>query len=155
VLRAKLGLHREEDGDRALADDLLERMASHRVDYTLFFRRLCAASADAAADAEIASLFADPGAFHDWAEGWRRRLASEDVAPDARRAAMLRVNPAFIPRNQRVEEAIEAAVHREDFGPFETLVEVLSRPYEDQPEHAHLEEPPGAAMDGYRTFCGT
>lgn len=155
VLRAKLGLAREQDGDAALASDLLERLASGNVDFTLFFRLLCASSADASADASVASLFSNPGAFHEWAERWRHRLASEDVAPDARRVAMQRANPAFIPRNQRVEEAIEAAVRRDDFGPFETLVEVLARPFDEQPEHAHLAEPPGASMDGYRTFCGT
>jgi uncharacterized protein YdiU (UPF0061 family) len=155
VLRAKIGLVREEDGDRSLANDLLERLASGSVDYTLFFRRLCASAADPSSDAGVASLFADPGAFHDWAEGWRRRLASEDVSPDARRAAMQRVNPVFIPRNQRVEEALEAAVRRRDFGPFETLVAVLAHPYDEQPAHAHLAEPPGPEMQGYRTFCGT
>ena len=64
-------------------------------------------------------------------------------------------NPAFIPRNHRVEEALEAAVVRADFAPFETLVKVLGRPYDDQPEHAHLEEPPGPEQHAYRTFCGT
>ncbi|MBX3220479.1 MAG: YdiU family protein [Labilithrix sp.] len=155
VLRAKLGLAREESGDAALASDLLERLASGQVDFTLFFRRLAAAAADASADAAVASLFAEPGAFHAWAEGWRQRLAREEATPEARRAAMERASPAFIPRNQRVEEALGAAVLNGDYGPFETLVDVLSRPYDDQPAHAHLAEPPGAAMDGYRTFCGT
>jgi uncharacterized protein YdiU (UPF0061 family) len=68
---------------------------------------------------------------------------------------MRRNNPAFIPRNHRVEEAIEAAVQREDFGPFETLVDVLGRPYDQQPEHARLAEPPGPEQQAYRTFCGT
>ncbi|MCW5832913.1 MAG: YdiU family protein [Labilithrix sp.] len=155
VLRAKLGLAREETGDAALAADLLERLASGRVDFTLFFRRLAVASADPSSDAAVASLFAEPGAFHAWAEAWRARLAREDVTPESRRAAMERANPAFIPRNERVEEALGVAVRHGDFGPFETLVDVLSRPYDDQPEHAHLAEPPGAAMDDYRTFCGT
>lgn len=155
VLRDKLGLTRERDDDLALAADLLARLAANEVDFTLFFRRLCDAAADPAADASVASLFTTPGAFHDWAEGWRRRLAEEDVAPEARAGGMRRANPAFIPRNHRVEEAIEAAVERDDFGPFETLVAVLARPYEDQPEAAHLAEPPGPEQKEYRTFCGT
>ena len=65
------------------------------------------------------------------------------------------VNPAFIPRNHRVEEAIEAAVRRGDFGPFEILVDVLARPYEDQPAHAHLAAAPDSEQLGYQTFCGT
>ena len=155
VLRAKLGLVREEQGDPALAADLLERMASSGVDTTLLFRGLCAAAADPSEDRRIASLFAEPGAFHDWAEAWRRRLATEDVAPDARAAAMRRVNPAFIPRNHRIAQAIDAAVRRGDFEPFETLVRALGRPYEDQPELAHLAEPPQPDERVIQTFCGT
>ena len=155
VLRAKLGLHTEADGDRALALDLLGRMADGEVDFTLFFRRLCASALSADADASTASLFANPGAFHDWAATWRERLAPEDVSPAARAAAMKRANPAFIPRNKRVEEAIAAASVRADFAPFETLLAVLARPFDDQPEHAELAEPPGPEMADYRTFCGT
>jgi len=68
---------------------------------------------------------------------------------------MKRANPAFIPRNHRVEQAIEAAVRLGDFGPFERLVDVLSRPYDDQPEHAELAAAPGPDWGVYQTFCGT
>jgi uncharacterized protein YdiU (UPF0061 family) len=155
VLRAKLGLTREVESDLALAADLLERLATNEVDYTLFFRRLCASAADAAADAEVASLFANAGAFHDWAEAWRRRLAEEDTTAEARASAMRLVNPAFIPRNHRIEELIAAAVIRNDFEPFEKLVKVLERPYEDQPELASLNEPPKPEQRVTATFCGT
>ncbi|AUX19661.1 hypothetical protein SOCEGT47_001130 [Sorangium cellulosum] len=158
VLRAKLGLEREEEGDLALAADLLERLASNGVDYTVFFRRLCAAAADPVADADVASLFAEPGAYRDWAEAWRRRLAREDAArgDDGTRARAMRlVNPAFIPRNHRIEALIQAAVLREDFAPFETFVRALERPYDDQPELAHLSEPPLPDERVQATFCGT
>ena len=72
-----------------------------------------------------------------------------------RAAAMRRVNPAIIPRNHRVEEAIEAAVRRDDFGPFETLVLALERPYDEQPEYEHLRQPPEASERVRETFCGT
>ncbi|MGO9714669.1 MAG: protein adenylyltransferase SelO [Polyangiaceae bacterium] len=155
VLRAKLGLVREEEDDPALATDLLGRMASNGVDHTILFRKLCDAASDPSADAQIASLFAEPGAFHDWAEAWRRRLEKEHVAPEARAAVMRLANPAFIPRNHRVAEAIEAAVRREDFGPFETLVRVLARPYEEQPDSAELAEAPRVEERVVATFCGT
>ena len=155
VLRAKLGLVREEEDDLPLAADLLERLASNQVDHTLFFRRLCASAADTSADVEVASLFDDPGAFHDWAEAWRRRLAEEAASPEARASAMRGVNPAFIPRNHRIEELIAAAVIRSDFEPFQTLVKVLERPYEDQPEFAHLNDPPKPEERVQATFCGT
>jgi uncharacterized protein YdiU (UPF0061 family) len=166
VLRAKLGLgvqqdnHKQDnkDGDRALATDLLERLAANKVDYTLFFRRLCASAADASADAETAVLFADPGAFHEWAKAWRERLARDGAAPDMRVSAMRRANPAFVPRNHRVEEVIRAAVTRGDFAPFETLLDVMARPYDDragEPELAHFAEPPKPDECVLETFCGT
>jgi serine/tyrosine/threonine adenylyltransferase len=155
LLRAKLGLAGEEPDDRALANDLLDRLAESRVDYTSFFRRLCASAVDPSADADVLALFEEPDAFRTWAETWRRRLATDRFSPEARASAMRRANPAFIPRNHRVEEAIEAAVRRGDFGPFEVLADVLGRPYDDQPEHANLAAPPGPGQRVYRTFCGT
>jgi uncharacterized protein YdiU (UPF0061 family) len=68
---------------------------------------------------------------------------------------MRRVNPAFIARNHRVEQAIEAAVRRDDFSPFETLVQVLARPYDEQPDHVHLAAPPRREERVLATFCGT
>jgi len=155
VLRSKLGLLREEEDDPVLAADLFERLASNGVDFTFFFRRLCAAATDVSRDADIAALFAGPGTFHDWAKSWRRRLANEDVTAEARANAMRLANPAFIPRNHRIEEMIDAAVHRADFAPFETLVQVLGRPYDDQPDFAHLAEPPRPEERVRETFCGT
>jgi serine/tyrosine/threonine adenylyltransferase len=155
VLRGKLGLAGEQEGDRALAGDLLGRLASNAVDFTVFFRRLCAAAADPAADAAVAALFADPGAFHGWALAWRKRLEDETPSPAERAAAMRRANPAFIPRNHRVEQAIVAAVQGADFAPFERLVTALARPFDDQPEHAELADPPALVERVRATFCGT
>jgi uncharacterized protein YdiU (UPF0061 family) len=162
VLRAKLGLVREEADDGALGRDLLGRLADNQVDYTLFFRRLSnvrpthvEGQGEGETDADLLALFKDPNAFRTWAETWRRRLAIETASPEARAALMRQANPAFIPRNHRVEEAIEAAVRRADFGPFHVLADALARPFDDQPEHAHLAAPPGPDQYVYRTFCGT
>jgi uncharacterized protein YdiU (UPF0061 family) len=155
VLRAKIGLANENEDDLPLAADLLERLAANEVDYTLLFRGLCAAAANASADGEVAALFAHAGAFHAWAAGWRRRLAEEDVAPAARADAMRRVNPAFIPRNHRIEDLIGAAVVRSDFKPFETLLRVLAKPYDEQPDDAYLSEAPRPQERVRATFCGT
>ena len=67
---------------------------------------------------------------------------------------MRAVNPAFIPRNHRVEEAIAAGL-RGDFEPFELLVRVLQRPFDEQPDAAHLAEPPRPEQRVQNTFCGT
>jgi protein adenylyltransferase len=155
VLRQKLGLAREREGDLALAGDLLERLASNAVDFTIFFRRFSACAADPAADADVAALFADPGAFHEWALAWRNRVGDEAASPEERAAAMRGANPAFIPRNHRVEQAIAAAVGQTDFAPFERLVGVLARPFDDQPQHAELAEPPAPHERVRATFCGT
>ena len=156
VMRAKLGLVREEEDDRALLESLLAQLTAHRVDYTLFFRRLCGAAADPSLDSELTSLFdTEPDSFRSWTEAWRRRLAREADPPSARAAAMRRANPAFIPRNHRVEQAIEAAVSHGDFRPFETLVDVLGRPYDHRADLAYLAEPPGPEQRVYKTFCGT
>jgi uncharacterized protein YdiU (UPF0061 family) len=162
VLRAKLGLgaheHGDDEGDRALADDLLERLASNEVDYTLFFRRLCASAEETGADAAAAALFANQGAFFDWVVRWRARLSREDVAPGARASAMRRVNPVVIPRNHRVEEIIVAAVGQADYAPFEALLDAVTRPHDDRadrPELARFAEPPKPEERVRETFCGT
>ncbi len=155
VFRKKLGLARENEGDVALAADLLERLAANEVDFTIFFRRLCACAADPAADADAAALFAHPAAFHEWAIVWRDRMSDEATSPEERAAAMRRANPAFIPRNHRIEQIIAAAVHDSDFAPFERLALVLSRPFDDQPENAELADPPAQEERVQATFCGT
>jgi uncharacterized protein YdiU (UPF0061 family) len=154
-LRSKLGLSTARDDDPALAQDLLDAMAKNQADFTLTFRRLSDAALDPAADGEIRPLFADPTAFDDWAVRWRQRTGAEPQDPAARRAAMLKVNPAFIPRNHRVEAVIEAAVNRDDYAPFEELLAVLAKPFEDQPEFAGYADPPQPHQRVLQTFCGT
>jgi serine/tyrosine/threonine adenylyltransferase len=154
-LRAKLGLAGARDEDPALAEDLLARMAANRADFTLTFRGLCAAAEDEAADATVRALFDDPAAFDDWAVRWRARLALDGgLGGSARADAMRRANPALIPRNHLVEAAIAAAVEREDFSAFQRLLDAVTTPFEERPEHAALYGPP-PPEDGYRTFCGT
>ena len=152
--RQKLGLSTEHDDDLALVQDLLDRMAASKADLTLTFRRLCDAAEDPGSDRGVRDLFIDPTAYDDWADRWRERLGRETEAAPTRRSAMRAVNPAFIPRNHRVEEAIAAAIEG-DYAPFETLGLVLSKPYDDQPEFASYADPPPFDSGTYRTFCGT
>jgi serine/tyrosine/threonine adenylyltransferase len=154
-MRAKLGLLRAEEGDRALILALFEAMRANAADFTLTFRRLCGAALDRQAEAALRALFAAPEAYDAWAEGWRARLTRERVDPRERASAMRRVNPAFIPRNHRVEQALEAAIEREDFAPFAELLEVLARPYEDQESFQSYADPPKEDERVFHTFCGT
>lgn len=155
ALHAKLGLTSEEPEDGDLIADLHGRLATNEVDYTRFYRGLCDAAVDASHDAEIAAGFVRPDAFNEWAPRWRERIAREAVSPEARRAAMRAVNPAFIPRNHLVEQVLAAATERGDFAPFEQLARVLERPFEDQPESAAWREPPKPDERVQATFCGT
>jgi serine/tyrosine/threonine adenylyltransferase len=154
-LRGKLGLFTARDGDEALAQDLLDAMAKNQADFTLTFRRLSDAAADPDGDRNVRQLFTDPAAYDEWAAGWRRRISEEPQDSAARQTAMRSVNPAFIPRNHRVEAVIEAAVNRDDFAPFEELLAVLSNPYEDQPAYAAYAQAPEPHQRVLQTFCGT
>ncbi|AKJ27879.1 protein adenylyltransferase SelO [Caldimonas brevitalea] len=159
--RAKLGLQRatadDDPADTALAEDWLALLHAQAVDFTLGWRRLAdAAEGDEAA---LRGLFQAPQALEPWLGRWRERCASEDAAaPDGtgRAARMRRVNPWVIPRNHRVEEALAAATHDDDLGPFQQLLAALRRPYEETPENTPYAEPaPSDVTACYQTFCGT
>ncbi|ENN86176.1 hypothetical protein RHSP_33590 [Rhizobium freirei PRF 81] len=153
-MRAKIGLSSEEEGDLDLIQSLLAVMQQQSADFTLAFRRLADLAADEGAT-DFAATFQDPQAVTSWLAEWRERLARDPQQPAARAQAMRKVNPAFIPRNHRIEQAIEAAVEDGDFSLFEALLKVLAKPYEDQPTFAPYAEPPLPAERVLQTFCGT
>ncbi len=156
VIRAKTGLGDEEQEiDQALIRDLLVILYEQKADYTLAFRRLADAAEDSTADAALGGLLEDPNALTPWLAAWRDRLSQDATAPQVRAAAMRKVNPAFIPRNHKVEEALNAAIDHGDFSLFEALNDLLSRPYEDQPAFAAYAEPPRPGEEITATFCGT
>ena len=150
-MRAKLGMTHDREEDGALIDDLLALLRAQRVDYTSGFRALSSALLGDAARAR--SLFAEPSAFDAWAERWRARLSSEgDLKTVAE--AMDRVNPAYIARNHRVEEALAAATG-DDLEPFNRLLQVLVRPFDERPGLEAYAAPAPPDFGEYRTFCGT
>ncbi|WP_019011177.1 protein adenylyltransferase SelO [Deinococcus aquatilis] len=156
--REKLGLQGGDDGlDGALVADWLTLLHEHKVDFTLGWRRL----ADAAGGNEtpLRSLFPHPQAADAWLTRWRSRGESEGgQAPEwsERAERMRRVNPAVIPRNHRVEEALSAASEKEDLAPFHRLLTALQHPYDESQDRAEYTEPASAeATACYRTFCGT
>ena len=156
-LRRKLGLLQSQAGDDSLAQGLLERMAQNKADFTLTFRHLCEAVAGSHGDAGVRDLFTDPTAYDAWAAQWRRRLADDGPATRHERISVMRAaNPAVIPRNHLVEEAISAAVSNGAFEHFEKLVAVLARPYDDLPAPlARYAKPPRPDQVVRQTFCGT
>jgi len=154
-LRRKTGLLTERDEDEALLQDLLQAMAANGADFTLTFRRLAEAALNAEGDRKVRQSFADPAAYDEWAVRWRARIDAEPATPAERSAAMRAVNPAFIPRNHRIEAVIQAAVNHDDFAPFERLLAVLAKPYEDQAAFSDYENPPEPDQRVLQTFCGT
>jgi serine/tyrosine/threonine adenylyltransferase len=152
-MRRKLGMSLREDGDAALAEDLLEVMHRNQADFTLTFRGLCRAAEDQAGDQEFRMLFANARDYDEWAGRWRARLARETVSPAARAAAMRQVNPRYIPRNHQIERIIKAAEH-DDFAPFAELSAVLSQPYRTQAVDSYA-MPPLPDERVLQTFCGT
>ncbi|EAU40805.1 hypothetical protein FP2506_17994 [Fulvimarina pelagi HTCC2506] len=151
---AKIGLQTRQAGDADLINDLLAIMAQQKADFTLAFRQLGDAAENSDGDAQVRSLFGDPAAYDSWAVRWRERLAAEPQETSECRAAMDAVNPAVIPRNHLVEEALAAALS-EDLAPFERLNEALAKPYEDRAEFADYAGVPPTPEVPYRTFCGT
>ena len=154
-LRQKLGLTTVQEGDTALADDLLKRMADAHADYTLTFRRLCSAASTVSEVEGVRALFSDPASFDAWAISWRARLAKEPTAPDQRSAQMRLANPLFIPRNHLVEAALRAATDRQDLQPFGDLLAATAHPYEDQPGMERYTIPARPEEAVTATFCGT
>jgi serine/tyrosine/threonine adenylyltransferase len=152
-MHAKLGLADVgPDGD-AMIEELLTLLQRQAVDVTSFFRALAPAALGDAAPAR--SRFAEPAAFDAWAERWHTRLEVQGAAPEVVAADLDRVNPVYVPRNHLVEEALAAATAG-DLGPFERLVDVLARPFDERPGlEAYAAPAPAEFGPGYRTFCGT
>ena len=127
-------------------------------DYTATFRRLCDAAeggADAGTCAEDVLGTAPAVELVQWIGAWRLRLARDPQLPADRARSMRLANPAYIPRNHRVEAAITAATEQADFGPFNEMLQVWSRPYEEQPGREAYLMPPLPAERVLQTFCGT
>ncbi|WP_239461981.1 protein adenylyltransferase SelO [Occallatibacter savannae] len=153
--RHKLGLFTEREDDALMVERLLELMFANHTDLTLGFRRLCGAALGPEGDEEVRSLFADAGGFDSWLVDWRKRLKEEPHSPHERARSMRMANPAFIPRNHLVEAALKAASEHQDYQPFEELLDVISRPYEERPSLERYTMPARAEERVSQTFCGT
>jgi len=121
----------------------------------LTFRRICDAAAGPEGDAQVRTLFAEPVAYDIWADQWRRRLQDEPTSREDRVSSMRKANPLFIPRNHLVEAALSAAAGRQDFKPFEELLDVVSHPFEDRPGFERYAAPAKDEERVLHTFCGT
>lgn len=147
-MRAKLGLCTEEAEDRALIETLLTWMREHKADFTNTFRSLSSTGKP------LPPL--DDAAFSAWHAQWQERLQCQPQSADEVQARMQAHNPVVIPRNHKVEEALAAAVERDDLGVMQRLLEVLARPFDYHREvPAEYTTPSGLGQGEYQTFCGT
>ena len=146
-MRQKLGLRTEETGDAELVQALLDWMQKTRADFTNIFRAL------SAEELPMEDQFQEAD-FRAWYARWQERLGRDAHPMSSAKTLMRSVNPAVIPRNHRVEEALAAAEEQNDLSVMHRLLEALASPFEERPGLAPYQEPP-ADERGYRTFCGT
>lgn len=147
-MRSKLGLTGAQDEDSALVKDLLQLMSEHKADYTSTFLDLTMGRFDQ-------SDFYRSEKFGAWKARWEKRLEEDRGDLGKVQELMKMSNPALIPRNHRVEEALRPAVQEGEYGPVKKLLEVLKNPFAHSPEQAELATPPEPDAMHYRTFCGT
>jgi len=175
-MRKKLGLSTIEERDHDLATALHTAMAGQNVDFTLLFRGLSAlvpgyvapgavvqdkiSAVPDKGDVEgklsaVRDLFDDPQAFDQWYATWLERLARDSMTVDKRIASMNAVNPIYIPRNHKVEEALQAAEQDANYVLFEKLMQVLEKPFEQRDGLEDYVGPAPKEFGPYKTFCGT
>jgi uncharacterized protein YdiU (UPF0061 family) len=147
-MRAKLGLFNEEFQDEALIEELLSMMQKYSADYTNTFLAL---TFDKREDSE---LF-DSEEFAQWHELWQARLGRQQETKASSHHLMRSSNPALIPRNHRVEEALDAAVKKGDYSVMERILDALSNPYAHCYEQEDYSKLPPQSTIPYRTYCGT
>lgn len=147
-MRRKLGITNARDEDKALVRDLLQLMSDHKADYTNTFLDLTFARFDQ-------SKLYRSADFEEWKARWRERLGQVPGGWNEAQGLMKRSNPAVIPRNHRVEEALRPAVQEGDYGPLRRLLHVLENPFAHSPEQEEFATPPEPTTPPYRTFCGT
>lgn len=147
LLHAKLGLRTRRHDDDQLIDAMFALMQNNHVDFTLFFRRLGDLQRENPADEPLRDLFIDRPAFDAWAVQYRERLREENSDDAGRRVAMHAVNPKYVLRNYLAQVAIEKAQNK-DFSEIQNLLNVLERPFDEQPgNERYAELPPDWAND--------
>lgn len=147
-MRSKLGLFNEEPGDEALINELLTLMQKHRADFTNTFVALTFGKTGEE------SLFHNQ-AFQNWSEKWKQRQKRQQQGQEQVQTLMKSSNPAVIPRNHKVEEALQAATQQGDLTKLAKLVDALARPYAHDPDRNEFTQPPPPSERKYVTYCGT
>ena len=151
----KIGLTQNEPEDINLLEQLLELMKENKTDYTLTFRYLSDAIENDTGNSNFEKQFLSPNKIGEWLTNWRKRLKIQSVSFKKIKMSMQKENPAFIPRNHRIEKAIYEAVDNNDYSYMDHLILLLNKPYQDQPDNSEYMHPPEKPDHNYQTFCGT
>jgi uncharacterized protein YdiU (UPF0061 family) len=155
-MRAKLGLASGQPDDTALLQDTLKLLHDSRADYTVFFRRLANFdSTPGSENAPLRDLFLDRDAFAAWAGRYRTRLAQETNLSPGRKPRMDRVNPKFVLRNHLAETAIRKAADERDYNEIARLMQILTRPYDEQEPMQAYAEPAPQWASGLSVSCSS
>ena len=147
MMGTKLGFTANSQEDETLVTDLLDWMHKNEADYTNTFRDL---SQEELPGGELYTT----ESFQAWQTRWQARLQKEDRGLKSSLALMKSVNPAIIPRNHKVEEALQAG-EEGDLEPFHNLLKALEKPYEEVDHLAPYQVPPKPSEKVHQTFCGT
>ena len=147
-MRAKLGIFNEEENDEILINQLLNIMKKYNADYTNTFRSL---TMDKTEDTELYGK----EEFNNWYKMWQERLIRQKESKELSRKLMENNNPSVIPRNHRVEEALEAAVKNNDYTVMSKLLDVITKPYDYSVKNDYYVTVPKTSCGTYKTYCGT
>jgi uncharacterized protein YdiU (UPF0061 family) len=150
----KIGIMTLRDKDSTLIYELLDIMEKNEADYTLFFRYLSDA-VEKQGYSKVKKLFHKEGEIQAWLTKWETRIKEQGMSFDEIAVQMKQLNPAFIPRNHRVQQAIDEANNQANFILMNQLLDILKNPYTDQPEKSEYMNPPEDHERVHQTFCGT
>jgi uncharacterized protein YdiU (UPF0061 family) len=155
LFRSKLGLQLEQAGDVQLIERLMQAMHDSRVDFTNFFRNLSNLSRDTAlVDIQQRNEFIDRESIDQWFTDYINRLKLEALDDQSRKAMMNRVNPKYILRNYLAQAAIEKA-QQGDFAEVATLLEVITKPFDEQAAYDSYSRPPPADLQHIEVSCSS
>jgi uncharacterized protein YdiU (UPF0061 family) len=146
-MRFKIGIFNQEEQDKVIIEDLLSIIEKYNEDYTNTFISLTFNNY------EDKDIFKSKE-FSNWYKVWKERLKRQPQSKETVAKLMKESNPAVIPRNHRVEDAIEAA-NKGDYNVMKKFLDVLSRPYDHSKDQEEYSKPPKVSDNNYRTFCGT
>ena len=147
-MRKKLGLVTEEDNDIELINELLALMEKYKADYTTTFSSLTAGNLDS-------QVMFEEEDFKKWFIKWKERLDRQDESDEECFKLMRKSNPMVIPRNHRVEEALDAAVKNNDYSVMDALLKAVTNPYDYSHKYKEYADAPKVINRCYKTYCGT